>query len=278
MRRTRQIPHALAVALGLLIFAFPVYWMLRGALISEATFAEQPITWFPSPLDTSAFGDVFGDPTLTRTILNTILVAGVITAGNVLFDSLAGYAFARIRFRGRNVVFVVFLATLAVPPEVLIIPQFLIVRALGLYDTFPAIVLPGLASPLSIFLMRQFFLKVPIEIEEAAKVDGAGRLRIFFSIAMPMAKPAVATVAVINFIAGWESYIWPLVATSPAGRWDLMQTLIARSVQSSSAAGIVVDWPQLMASSLIATLPVLLVFVFAQRWFVAGLTGGALKG
>jgi multiple sugar transport system permease protein len=201
--------------------------------------------------------------------------------GNVIIDAMAGYGLARTEFFGKNIIFAMYLATMMIGIEVLMVPQFLIVRYLGLYDSFPAIVLPGLASPFSIFLMRQFFLNFPREIEESAFVDGASRFRIFCSIALPTAKPVLATVAVIHFLAGWESFIWPLIVTSTAGRWAVMQVVIARATQKISAfipaeAGI--NYPMVMAASFISAIPMLFVFLFAQRFFIHGLSAGALKG
>ena len=273
--------YILLLTIGLIVFAFPVYWMLRSSLIDLATFAQRPLVWLPIPLTFQSYKRVWEAFNLLRVIGNTAAIAVTMTAGNVLIDSMAGYGFAKTEFPGKNVIFALFLATLMLGFEVLMIPEFLIIKRMGLYDTFPAIVLPGMASSFSIFLMRQFFSTIPHEIEESAFIDGAGRLRIFFHIALPMSKPALATIGVLHFLGGWESYLWPLIVTSPSGRMQVMQTVIARATQMAGPAGSgagEVLWPDLMAASLISAIPIFFLFLFAQRYFVAGLMGGALKG
>ncbi|NOZ29494.1 MAG: carbohydrate ABC transporter permease [Chloroflexi bacterium] len=276
-----HVAYIVLLTIGLVVFAFPLYWMLRSSLVDLATFVRRPLIWLPIPLTFESYRRIWKAFDLLKVIGNTAAIAITMTAGNLLIDSMAGYGFAKTEFPGKNAIFALFLATLMLGFEVLMIPEFLIIKRLGLYDTFPAIVLPGMASTFSIFLMRQFFSTIPNEIEESAFIDGAGRFRIFFNIALPMSKPALATIGVLHFLGGWESYLWPLIITSPSGRLQVMQTVIARATQMAGPAGTGagdVLWPDLMAASLISALPIFFLFLFAQRYFVAGLTGGALKG
>jgi multiple sugar transport system permease protein len=216
---------------------------------------------------------------MSRVLLNTLALATATMIANVLFDSLAGFAFAKMRVPFKEWIFLTLLVTLMVPFEGLMVPLYLIVTKAGLANTMVGLVLPGAASAFCIYLMRQFFSKVPDDLIEAAVVDGAGWLRVFFSVAAPLAAPAVATVAVITFLAGWESFIWPLLITDPHSKFDVLQKVIAQAAYTSmqgTSAGI--EFPWLMAAALLSTLPVLVLFAFFQRYFIAGLTAGAVKG
>ncbi len=273
-----RIAYGAALAFGLIVFGFPLYWMVRGAIITQAAWTEVPLVWIPREVTFRAFVDIFEQFRMSRVVFNTATVAVCTMVCHVLFDSMAGFAFAKMRIPGKNVIFVTLLVTLMVPFEGLMVPLYLIVTRVGLANTLPGIILPGAASAFCIFLMRQFFKRVPDEVIEAAIVDGAGWGRIFFSIALPLAAPAVATIAVITFLGGWESFIWPLLITDPHSKFDVLQKVIAQATFTSMGGSADVEWPWLMAAALISTLPVLLLFIFFQRFFIAGLTGGAVKG
>jgi len=275
-----RIAYAAMLALGLIVFGFPLYWMIRGAVITQAAWTQVPLVWVPREVTFQAFVDIFQSDQfrMSRVLFNTATVAFFTMACHVLFDSMAGFAFAKMRIPGKNVIFITLLVTLMVPFEGLMVPLYLIVTRMGLANTFPGIILPGAASAFCIFLMRQFFRRVPDEVIEAAIVDGAGWGRIFFTVAMPLAAPAVATIAVITFLGGWESFIWPLLITDPHSKFDVLQKVIAQATFTSMGGSADVEWPWLMAAALLSTLPVLLLFIFCQRFFIAGLTGGAVKG
>ncbi|MBN1341530.1 MAG: carbohydrate ABC transporter permease [Phycisphaerae bacterium] len=284
MRRTTtkgwvgRLTTAALLAFGLIVFGFPLYWMIRGAIITQAQWTEVPLVWIPRDVTFQAFVDIFARFRMSRVLFNTATVAVLTMICHVLFDSMAGFAFAKMRIPGKNVIFMTLLITLMVPFEGLMVPLYLIVARIGLANTYAGIILPGAASAFCIFLMRQFFSRVPDEVIEAAIVDGAGWGRIFLSIALPLAAPAVATIAVITFLAGWESFIWPLLITDPHSQFDVLQKVIAQATFTSMGGTIDVEWPWLMAAALISTLPVLILFIFCQRFFIAGLTGGAVKG
>jgi multiple sugar transport system permease protein len=272
--------YAALIGVGMFVFLFPLYWLLRGSLLDVGTFLKQPPVWVPrrGQLTLEGYRSIFEKFQLGRVFLNTMAVAAWTMVSNVLLDSMAGYALARVRFVGRGFVFTTLLATLLLPGEVVLIPMFLITVRLGLYDTFLGIVAPGMATVFGIFLMRQFFLSLPIEVEESAFVDGATRWRVFGSIALPMAKPALATVAILHFLAGWEQFIWPLVVTSSQGRLRLLQNVVASATQAVGYGAENVQWNEMFAASIIAVVPLLVLFLACQRYFVEGLSRGAVKG
>jgi multiple sugar transport system permease protein len=193
-------------------------------------------------------------------------------AGNLVFCSLAGYAFARIKFFGRGIVFVAILATLMVPFQVTIIPTFLIVRQLGMIDTLGALIVPNLAGAFGIFMLRQFFLTLPIELEEAARIDGASRLGVLMKIVLPLSGPALATLAVITFLWTWNDFLWPLIVISSANNMTLQLGMATFQGAHQSNTNL------LMAANVMSVLPMLFVFFVAQRYFIRGIATTGLKG
>ena len=274
--------YAVALAVGVVVFGFPLYWMVRGALIDQATWMRVPLVWLPPPetLSLDAFSSVFSSPQfrMSRVLLNTAAIAVLIMALNVVFDCMAGFALSKMRFAGKRVILGVLLITIMVPFEGMMVPLYLTITRIGLADTMLGIILPGAASAFSIILMWRFFNTVPDEIIEAASVDGASWGQILFSVAMPAAAPAIATIAVFSFLAGWESFVWPMLITDPQSKFDVLQKVLANATYASMGGTTQTEWAYLMATGLISTLPVLVLFLFFQRFFIAGLTGGAVKG
>src|SRR5205085_4222781 len=204
--------------------------------------------------------------------LNTVLVTVAVVVGNLLFCSLAAYAFARMKFFGREVVFILVLATLMIPFQVIMIPTFLIVRKLGLIDTLGALIIPNLANAFGIFLLRQFFRTLPVELEEAARIDGASRLGVLFKIVLPLSGPALATLAVIQFLWTWNDFLWPLVTIYNPNNMTLQLGLATFQGAHQTNTNL------LMAANVMSMLPVLLLFFVAQRYFVRGIATTGLKG
>jgi multiple sugar transport system permease protein len=205
-----------------------------------------------------------------RYLWNSAVVAAAVVAGNLIFAAMAGHALARGRFRGRNLVFAAALATLMVPRQISMIPLYLLVARLGWIDTYAALIVPFLVDAFNVFLLRQAFLAVPAELEDAARVDGASDLRIFATISLPLVKPALAVLAINTFLASWNSFLYPLVLTNS----DEMRTLpVGLALISQGEHS--VDWGHLMAGSSIAALPVILVFLVFQRQIVRGIMAGA---
>jgi multiple sugar transport system permease protein len=195
----------------------------------------------------------------------------VCVVSNLVLCSLAGYAFARIRFAGRRVVFLLILATLMVPFQVLMIPTLLIVKHLGIVDSLPALIVPNLVTPFGIYLLRQFFLSLPAELEEAAIIDGAGRIRLLFSILLPLMGAPLSTLAVLTFLNTWNDFLWPLVVTSSP---DVMTVQVGlASFQGDHYS----NWPPLMAGTLMSQLPVLVLFLFAQKYVVRSIATTGIK-
>ena len=267
---------------GLLIliamfFVVPLVWMVSTALKEEsAVFTDREILmgFIPSEPTLANFDFILTATRNTpvfRWMLNSFLVAGIGTLLTVILTSLSAYAFARIDFPGKGLLFSILIATLLLPSVMFLVPQFLLVDILGLFNTYPALILPGLAGVFGIFFMRQFFLGIPVELEEAAYVDGASRFRTFWSVVLPLAGPAVATLAVITFLGYWNDYLWPLIVcqgegcTLPAG---------LRTFQGAYTAA----FGLLMAGATMAAIPVLVLYVIAQRWIVQSVASAGIKG
>jgi len=218
------------------------------------------------------YTQVLRDAPFARWFLNSLVVTTAVVVGNLFFCSLAGYAFARIKFFGREVVFVLVLATLMIPFQVVMIPTFLIVRKLGMIDTLGALILPNLAQAFGIFLLRQFFRTLPIELEEAARIDGASRLGVLFKIVLPLSGPALATLAVITFLWTWNDFLWPLITIYSPNNMTLQLGLTTFQGAHQSSTNL------LMAANVMSMVPVLLLFFFAQRYFIRGIATSGLKG
>jgi multiple sugar transport system permease protein len=199
------------------------------------------------------------------------MVSVTCVVSNLVLCSLAGYAFARLRFPGSRLLFIAILATLMVPFQVLLIPTLIIVKHLGLVDTLPALIVPNLVTPFGIYLLRQFFLTLPVELEEAALIDGAGRLRILRSVLLPLMGPPLSTVAVLTFLSVWNDFLWPLVVTSSPSTMTIQLGLA--TFQSAHFT----NWPVLMAATLMSQLPVMLLFLAGQRFFVSSIANTGIK-
>jgi multiple sugar transport system permease protein len=252
------------------LMAGPLLWMLITSLSTLADARHFPPR-LPSSLHWHNFVQAWTGSPFGRWLVNSTIVSGTCVVSNVVLCSLAGYAFARLRFPGRSVAFIAILATLMVPFQVLMIPTLLIVKHLGLIDTLPALIVPNLVMPFGIYLLRQFFLTLPAELEEAALIDGAGRLRILSSILLPLMGPPVSTVAVLTFLTVWNDFLWPLVATSSPDRMTVQLGLA--TFQSAHYT----NWPVLMAGTLMSQLPVLLLFIAGQRFFVSSIANTGIK-
>jgi multiple sugar transport system permease protein len=250
---------------------FPILWAVSGSLKAEGEVTRP--TLFPAHPRWSNYGEVFALLPFWRMFVNTVLYAGCVTAGQVFFCSLAGYAFARLPFRGRDTVFVLYLATLMVPLTVTVIPQFILMRVTGLTDTPWAMILPGLfGGAFGTYLMRQFFQALPVELEEAAILDGCSPWQIYWRILLPHAKPAVMVLAVLTWVGVWNDFLWPLVmiqrnsiATLTLGLVRMQGEYVAR-------------WPVLMAASMLILLPLVVLYAVAQRAFIRGIAVTGLGG
>ncbi|GAA2398742.1 sn-glycerol-3-phosphate transport system permease protein UgpE [Catellatospora methionotrophica] len=274
-RRAKTAVYGVLCLLAL-PFLFPTWWMVTSSLKPVGDIFAFPPTLFPTDVSFDAYAKAFELQPFARQYFNSMYIAALVTVGTLAVSSLAGYAFARIKFKGANLWFVVILVGLLIPSEVTIVPLFKMFDAWGMVDThWPLILVPILGAPsvLATFIMRQFFLALPGELEEAAKVDGLGRFAIFRLIALPLARPALGAVAIFTFLHSWNLYLEPIVFLSSSEMFTLPQAL----TQFVDAYGGPMWDIQLSAASLTA-LPVLVVFVIAQRQFIEGLAHTGLKG
>ncbi len=271
------LPVYLFLGLATIVALVPFGWMFLTAIKSGPEVYRLPPVFWPAEPTLKNFAAAWGTGNFPRLFLNSAIVAGAATLLNLLFDSMAAFAFARLRFPGREALFAVVLATMMLPAVVTIIPLFLIVKSLpalgpgGWLNTYAGIVAPGAASAFGIFLFRQYFDTIPLEIDEAAKIDGAGLWRIYWSMIMPLAAPACVTVAIFTFVVQWNDFLWPLVVATDADMYTLQVGLSYFTTEHS------IDWPLLMSAAVIVTLPVLLLYAFLQKYFVGGLAMGASK-
>ncbi|MDM0033604.1 carbohydrate ABC transporter permease [Variovorax sp. J22P271] len=260
----------------LIPFVFPTWWMLTSSLKPISDIFVFPPQLFPTHPDWSSYAQVFTVQPFAQQYWNSAWIAGVVTAATLAISSMAGYAFARIRFPGANALFIVVLTGLLIPSEVTIVPLFRMFLALGWVNThWPLVLIPvfGAPSVFATFVMRQFFIALPAELEEAARVDGLGRFRIFRTIALPLARPALASVAIFTFLHSWNLYLEPIVFLSTPSKFTLPQAL----TQYTDAYGGPM-WNIQLAAATLTALPVLIVFVLAQKQFVEGLAHTGLKG
>ncbi len=262
--------YALAAALALVMLA-PFLWMLSTSLMDEFEVFRYPPPLLPAAARWANYPEALTALPFALFFRNSALLALLTVAGQVITGATGGYAFARFRFAGRDALFLLFLGTMMVPTIVVLIPRFLLVQSLGGVDTLAGLASTELVAVWSVFLMRQFFLTLPRDMEDAARVDGAGEWTIFWRIALPLARPAMATVALFAFIDAWKSFLWPLIVTR-SERWRVVEVGIA------SFHGIYyANWPYQMAAAVTALLPVLVVFLFAQRYFIRGIQLTGLK-
>jgi multiple sugar transport system permease protein len=259
------ISHVLLLLVALL-WLFPFIWMVSTALKPNAAVFELPPRLVSDTLQWDNFAGAWNYVPFGRFMLNGLLVAGVGTLLVLVSSSLAAYAFARLRFPGRDRLFVAYLGTLMVPQEVIVVPMFILMKNLGWVDSYQALILPWAFTAFGTFLLRQFFLTIPRELEDAARVDGASRLRILWNVIVPMAVPALAVLAVFTFINYWNSFLWPLIIVNSQAHATVPLGLNMFMGQFGS------QWNYLMAASTISMLPSLLLVLATQRYLVEGIT------
>jgi multiple sugar transport system permease protein len=255
-----------------ILMLMPFVWMLSTSLKSVGAVFEYPPTFIPSPILWDNYRRLFEVLPFARFFLNSLIVASAVTAIHLASSSLAAYAFARLRFPGRDALFLGYLATLMIPAQVVIIPNFILLRYLGWIDTYQALILPAAFNAFGTFLLRQYFLTIPYELEDAAVVDGASHFQIFLQVILPLSGPALSALAIFTFLFNWNSFLYPLVVTNSTEMSTLTVGLNTLQGQYNTA------WTLLMAGSVIALLPVLTVFVFAQRYFIKGITLTGIGG
>ncbi|HXF60859.1 MAG TPA: carbohydrate ABC transporter permease [Caldilineaceae bacterium] len=261
--------HLLLIG-GSALMLMPFLVMLLASLMPKEAILRRDFDW--ATLTLNNYAETFAAVPFGRFYLNSLFVASATTLIQILTASLAAFAFARLRFRGRDTLFLIFLATLMIPSQVTMIPNFILIRYLRWYNTYQALILPAAFSVFSTFLLRQYFMSVPLDLDEAARMDGAGSLRIWWQVIMPLAGPVLTTLAIFNFQASWNDFLWPLVITNSEEMRTLPVGLSSFQGQFST------EWHLLMAGSVTALLPVLILYIFGQNWFVQGITLSGLGG
>ncbi|MFC5381386.1 carbohydrate ABC transporter permease [Aquipuribacter nitratireducens] len=278
-RRAWQRPTTLLLGYGVLlvfsvVYVYPFLIQLATSFKTDVDAVGNPLSLWPDPVSFAAF-ERLGEVAFPLWAMNSTIVAVLVTAGRVFFNSLAGYALARLKFKGRDAVFTAVLAVLAVPGVILLIPKFLVLNQLGMYNSYSALVVPLLVDAAGVFIMKQFFESIPVSVEEAARIDGASTFRIFWSVVLPMAKPALITVTILSFQGSWNELPHFIVASNEPALYTLTKG-VANLTSGQLGSG--QQYPVTMAAALLMTIPVAVVFIVFQRYFVRGGTAGAEKG
>ena len=261
--------HFLLLPLSLVMLT-PLVWMVVTAVSTPEESRQFPPA-LPTSIQWSNFADVWTGSPFGHWLVNTAIVSGVVLISNLVLCSTAGYAFARLRFRGSGIAFMLLLTTLMVPFQVVLIPTLLIVKSFGLIDHLGALIVPNLVTAFGVFMMRQFFLALPPDLEEAGRIDGASRLGVFMKILLPLMGPPLATLAILTFLSIWNDFLWPLVAIQSPENMTMQLGL------STFQGAHLTDWPLLMAATLMSQLPVIVLFLLAQRVFVRSIASSGIK-
>ncbi len=272
MSITRKTLIYFVLMAGAVTMLVPLFWMFSTAVKTSSEVFSYPPKFLPETFQWRNFKDAWHAAPFGVFYLNSIFVAICVTAGQVTTSAMAGYAFARLQFPGCNSMFFGYLATLMIPSSVIMIPVFILIRMLGWVDSYQALIIPGIFSAYGTFMMRQFFMTIPVSLEEAAKIDGCSIPRTFYCIVLPLSKPALATLTIFTFMGNWGSFMWPLVVTFSTE----MRTLPVGLMVFES--GFVTEWNYLMAGALIVMLPVLVVFLINQKHFVEGIKMSGFGG
>ncbi|WP_258133366.1 carbohydrate ABC transporter permease [Microbacterium sp. MYb64] len=269
---TRQALAYAALAVITVFMLLPFVWVLFGSFKTQSEFLHSPGAWFPESFQIQNYVQLFAERGFGNYMLNSIIVSAVAVVGNVIFSAMAGYALAKLRFRGRGFVFPLVIVSMIVPYVALFVPQFIVVVQMGLVNTLTAIVMPVLVLPLSVFIMRQFAHSVPFELMEAARLDGSGEVRLFFRIFLPLTGPGLATVAILSFLSSWNNFLWPLVVAQSQATYTAPVGLSVASQASNT-----VSFGLLLAGAMVVLLPILILFLFLQKYFIQGVAATGLK-
>ncbi|QLG41210.1 carbohydrate ABC transporter permease [Paenibacillus sp. FSL W7-1088] len=260
------------LSVAAVVWLLPVLWVVISALKTNSDLYSFPPKLWPQPVTFEHFKEAFRKGDFGLYFMNSTIVTVSSTVLLLLINSMAGFALAKYRFRGSTIILIGFISTLMIPIEVIMIPIFKVLSALGLYNSLLAIIIPPAATPTGVFLMRQYLLSVPDELLEAARMDGAGEWKIYWSIILPIAKPILAVLAIFSFMWRWDDFVWPLIAISDPSKYTIQLAL------SNFIGEYNVDWGSLLAMSVITMLPVLIVFMVFQRYFVSGMITSGMKG
>lgn len=271
MKTLRQVLLLLLLSAIAVVTLLPLVWMVMASFMPSGQASSVPPPFFPREVTLDQYVSLFTRLHLGRSLLNSTFLAIAVTAVSLIVNSMAGYAFAKYRFRGRDSIFKTLIASMIIPGQVTMLPLFLMLNKMGLINTYLGVIIPGMASIFGIFLIRQFALSIPDSLIEAARIDGAGDFRIYWSLILPLCKPILVTLAIFTFMGTWNDFLWPLIVMTD----DSMYTL---PVALANLAGEhVQDTELMMAGAVMTVLPVLLVFAAVQKYYLAGIMAGSVK-
>jgi multiple sugar transport system permease protein len=274
-RRVKLVLSYAALLLLTIIFVLPLLWMLSTSFKTNPESVRWPLTWIPDEFTVQGYTEIFNTTSQTpvlRWFVNSLIAALAHTALVLVTAAPAAYALARMHFRGKRIMFAIIISTLFIPHIILIIPNYLIVDMFGWLDTLLAVIVPSVPTALYLFLLRQFFVSLPRELEEAALLDGANRYQIFLRVILPLSKAPLATVAVLSFLQNWNDFLWPVYVLFSPGSLTLQPGL------SKLQGAYNIEYPIIMAGGVLASIPVLILFIFAQRYIIEGVSRSGLKG
>ena len=261
-----------ALILGAFATAVPLLWMLSASVMPQGEASAFPPRLLPSRITFEHYASLFTRLSLGRAFLNSMLVACIATVLSLLFNSMSGYAFAKLRFRGRDRMFALLVAALVIPAQVAMLPLFLLLRTIGLVNTYAGVLIPYVATIYGIFLVRQFMVSIPDDLLAAARIDGASELRIYWSIVLPVARPVLATLAIFTFMSAWNDFMWPLIILTDADKYT-MPVAVANLVGEHA-----LDLELMMSAAVVTVIPVLTLFFVLQKQYIAGMMAGSVKG
>jgi multiple sugar transport system permease protein len=271
---SRSIVTHLILIVGAVIMVIPFAWMVSTSFKELAQVFVYPPEWIPNPFVLTNYPEAFNAVPFARWFVNSAVIAVMVTLGQLITCSLAGFTFARMRFPGRTLLFLIYLGTMMIPHHVTIIPVFVMMNNLSLVDTFYPLILPGLTSAWGTFLFRQYFLTLPTELEDAAKIDGCGFFRIYSQIFMPLSKPVLATLGIFTFMNSWNDFLGPLIFLQGKENKTLTVGLLQFRAEFQGLG----NWPVMMAGVVISMLPILIAFIIGQKYFVRGIALTGIKG
>lgn len=261
------------VTLGFVAVITPFVWMILGSFKPQGELLRVPPTWWPQSPTLDNYRSLFSKQSFLRYFFNSTIVAVVITVANVTFSSMVGYALAKLEFRGKKLVFALVMGTLMIPGMVTFVPLFMLVANLGMVDSYPGLILPFLVTPFGVFLMRQFIMQLPDDLLDAGRIDGAGELRIFRQIILPLCGPGLATLGILTFLSSWNSFLWPLVVAQTQDYYTLPVALALFSNNQQ----FIPNYGVLLAGATVVVVPVLIVFLIFQRRFIEGIASTGIK-
>ena len=269
---TARLATQVILALAAAVAVIPVIWTVLSSLKTNDTIFAVPMRWLPTSLQWNNYTDAFAVAPFGRYFLNSAIIVASVTVTTIFFGAMAGYGFSKFRFPGRDLVFGLILSTFMIPFPVIMIPLFVLVRNFGWVDTYWGLIIPGALTGFAVFMMRQFIQAIPGELLDAARIDGAGEVRIFLTLVLPLARPALATLGILTFLESWNNLLWPLIVIQS----DEMETIPLGLTKFSTLYS--TNYAQMLAMSVIASLPVLVVFIIGRRQIINSLMLSGIKG